>query len=382
MDKNPLKYVPGQPDKSLNDFFSAFKEMPVNAPAGHFEAMLAAHSAKAGMWHAIAQGIIKIGTSAIYHLAAVSLLFTGYLLLENIGTTADKNHAQTFVNSTEIKKKASFVVNEINQSVPITKSDASLVRNLKITPKAVLTSNDNAVPTDMKVNSEYEISYRTLDALTETNNSNNEISLKNEAFAPEKLSESYNDIIIFEPDGLQTLFNTYVENSSFWIAGLGKATGLGSKAGIFNGVKFGWTMNNSLSIGLFANKMETVSKFDIFTENSQQVNGDLGLIYGGVFVEKIFNPEQQLHYFASVSVCGGGYYVNSNGTSSTVRPMAAIEPGLGIEYNLFRNFRIGAEAQYRFVKDINMYDRFPNSNINSILTNNFSLALFFKVGIL
>lgn len=49
MDKNPLKYVPGQPDKSLNDFFSAFKEMPVNAPAGHFEAMLAAHSAKAGM---------------------------------------------------------------------------------------------------------------------------------------------------------------------------------------------------------------------------------------------------------------------------------------------------------------------------------------------
>ena len=144
--------------------------------------------------------------------------------------------------------------------------------------------------------------------------------------------------------------------------------------------------------------MTTNNTFD-YTENLEDIDGnlvadstrrlDLGMGYGGIFIEYVLNPKKAFHLTFPLFIGAGGAqvgvktpldlnvstpqdyttydYVESSG-------FFVLEPGINIELNMSKFFRLDIGASYRFISGTQL------QRLSSNDLSDFSFNLGLKFG--
>lgn len=136
-----------------------------------------------------------------------------------------------------------------------------------------------------------------------------------------------------------------------------KSTELRDESIVMAGLRGGWIINRTLGIGFEGYGIIPTASFDdIGTEDIMPVGG-----YGGMFLELIFFSNQVIHVTFPISGGAGwlGYYEDdsSNITSIDGDQIGEdvfwyVEPGVSLEVNIARNFRLSGGVSRRFVQDL------------------------------
>lgn len=163
------------------------------------------------------------------------------------------------------------------------------------------------------------------------------------------------------------------------------------------GGKGGWVINNKFVIGGGGYGMPSNNTFD-YTENLEDIDGnlvvdstrklDLGMGYGGIFFEYVLNPKKALHLTFPLFIGAGGAQIGirseqeTNITSqqdySTYEYIESsgffvLEPGVNIELNMTKYFRLDFGASYRFISGTQL-QRLSSNNLSDF---SFNLGLKF-----
>lgn len=140
-----------------------------------------------------------------------------------------------------------------------------------------------------------------------------------------------------------------------------RMTQLNEDLGLLMGAHGGIILNNHFVIGLGGYGL--TSNFKV--ENNEEID-DLYLYggYGGLILGAIFSPKEVVHIYTPVLIGAGGMEVTDrNYMNNFHRPQSpfssysetsaffVVEPGLEVEINVTRFFKIGLGASYRFVSE-------------------------------
>jgi hypothetical protein len=193
------------------------------------------------------------------------------------------------------------------------------------------------------------------------------------AFAQEKDSER-------KQEEFRTLLGNSRHNGLYGAFTVGYSEIEDRQAIIFGG-RFEWITGHSLGLGfggsgfINENHRDPVLNTDVFLTGG----------YGGLYLEPILMPNYPVHISFPVLLGAGGIsYVtkdwdfNHNMVQDSEAFLIA-EPGVEIEFNLTRNFRLAIGTSYRFTTrfDVGMS---PSPVVNSSALQGFSYLMTFKFG--
>lgn len=140
-----------------------------------------------------------------------------------------------------------------------------------------------------------------------------------------------------------------------------KLTQINGEWGLAVGGRGGWIISNSLSLGGGGYGIVTNHKVD----DQQNTNSDilLNVGWGGGFIEYI-NSSNQVFHFTVNSLIGAGdasYYLKDdeshwNNTIGKSSSFFVFEPGITIDVNLLKFFRISLGASYRYVSGLELFN--------------------------
>lgn len=186
----------------------------------------------------------------------------------------------------------------------------------------------------------------------------------------------------------QTLFGDDIEYGGYGALSMGY-TNVGDYNAILLGIQGAWIIGHGVGIGLAGRGFisETTSY------NSDNDWSMLGGGYGGIYIEPIFLGKQPIHFTTPVIVgLGGISYSNSILNDFDYYEEAyewdnffVVEPGVEVEMNITRFFRIAAGASYRFTSDVELSYSSPVSSVPESVDvlddlDGFSYKLCFKFG--
>lgn len=128
------------------------------------------------------------------------------------------------------------------------------------------------------------------------------------------------------------------------------------------GGKIGMTFNDKFSLGFAGYSLANNSNFDINVGTPQQEPVRIGMGYGGLNLEYTLFTNKKIHFSIPVLIGAGGVYVyeddddyfNSEWDEIENSAMFVIEPGVDLEINLFKFFRVGLGATYRYVSETDL----------------------------
>jgi len=108
--------------------------------------------------------------------------------------------------------------------------------------------------------------------------------------------------------------------------------------------------------------------------------------YGGMFLEPIIFPLQPIHVsFPLFFGVGGAGFISNTADDELyytyhedADAFLVLRPGVEVELNLLKYFRIGIGARYRYLYDLNL--RYEESYLNNSILNGFSGGISFKFG--
>jgi len=139
-----------------------------------------------------------------------------------------------------------------------------------------------------------------------------------------------------------------------------------------------WIANHSLGLGVGGKGFFSEYHYD--NNLNEEVN--LQGFYGGLHVEPILGAKEALHFAFPVMIGGGriahadkfigDYYYEYN--INDVDGFFIIEPGVELEVNMLRYFRLSLGAYYLYTSPIDLYDT-PEDALNG-----FNFGLTFKFG--
>ncbi len=178
---------------------------------------------------------------------------------------------------------------------------------------------------------------------------------------------------------IQTLFGNNVEHGGYGAIMVNYSL-IDGKDAWLAGMRGGWLIDHRFMIGLggygFANNLY----FDnVLSDRENFLTGG----YGGLVVEPILLPRFPVHLSFPVLIGAGGiahvdgYYWNHNDYQwNTIDASAffVIEPGVELELNMVRHFRVAFAVTYRYTGDIKLIDM-PKD-----VMNGFNYGLAFKFG--
>ena len=161
-------------------------------------------------------------------------------------------------------------------------------------------------------------------------------------------------------------------------------TQLDGKDAFIGGIKGGWLINHSVTLGLagfgFINDISSSGPDGEYRTN-------LAGGYGGLLVEPVIAPNFPVHVTFPIIIGAGGisYYEDYwNSDNSSYPPgyydgyldsdaFFLFEPGMEIELNIVHFFRIAVGGSYRYTSDINLIDYNEDllRNFNAYFTLNF-----------
>ena len=150
------------------------------------------------------------------------------------------------------------------------------------------------------------------------------------------------------------------------------------RATFLMGARGCWIVNHSLGIGVGGKGFFTEYHYDPLLNEEVNLQG----LYGGLHVEPILGGKEAIHFSFPVLIGGGriahadefrgGYYYEYN--INDVDGFFAIEPGVELEVNMLRYFRISFGAYYLYTSTLDMYDT-PDDALNG-----FNVGVTFKFG--
>jgi hypothetical protein len=131
-------------------------------------------------------------------------------------------------------------------------------------------------------------------------------------------------------------------------------------ASLLIGGRIGMTFNEKFTLGLGGYGLVNNSNFD--TGDAMYPEARIGMGYGGLALEYTFFSNKKVHFTIPVLVGAGGVYVYEdvddffNNTWDEIENSAAfvVEPGVNIELNLFKFFRVDLGASYRMVSETSL----------------------------
>ena len=161
-------------------------------------------------------------------------------------------------------------------------------------------------------------------------------------------------------DDMQTVFNK--ENLKFtggYLAPEIKVSNVHEDISMFLGGKLGFTFNEKFSIGMAGYGLVNNSNFPrlVSTNPDTYESTSIGFGYGGLNLEYTIFSNKVVHFTIPVVLGAGGvtlYEDNGNWMNNEwneIENSAAfvVEPGVTIELNLFKFFRVDLGASYRYV---------------------------------
>ncbi|MFH2095542.1 MAG: hypothetical protein ABIJ16_07550 [Bacteroidota bacterium] len=157
-------------------------------------------------------------------------------------------------------------------------------------------------------------------------------------------------------------------------------TEIDGKEGMSIGGRGGLIIGHGLTIGLGGYGFFNDYYYDPYLFENVNIEGG----YGGFFLEPIILPKFPVHLAFPVFFGAGGvaymsdnYYNDYDEWESDVRDSDAflvVEPGVELELNLLKFFRISFGASYRYTTDINLM------NTKKDVLNGLSTGITFKLG--
>jgi hypothetical protein len=152
-----------------------------------------------------------------------------------------------------------------------------------------------------------------------------------------------------------------------------------NEAMFFMGARGCWVFNHAFSMGLGGYGLTNALSYEQFSGGPHTlINGG----YGGLFLEPIIGSKLPIHVALPILLGVGGveyadiYYDNgdywTDATHSDV--ILVVEPGISVEINMTKFFRLGLNASYRYIEGVTF------SNINETSLDGFSGGLSMKFG--
>ena len=199
------------------------------------------------------------------------------------------------------------------------------------------------------------------------------------SYAQEYKSEPIGDIR--KQSDIKTLTGENHHSGGFG-AVMFKASEFRDKTFAMMGLRGGWIINRSIAVGIEAQGIIPSAKFENMATDPDQKAILLGG-YGGLFVEPILYSNKVIHVTFPVTSGAGwlGYhedwehddiYRDNDLIDDDV--FWYIEPGIGLELNVTRHFRMNFGVTKRFTQDLDLIDT------KSEDFNNLNYFLTFKIG--
>lgn len=174
----------------------------------------------------------------------------------------------------------------------------------------------------------------------------------------------------------KTIFNSSKKSIGHYGAFSTKYGTVENSNTVFIGGKGGWIIDHKLALGFGA--------YGLYGDNQNittniQYNYSGG--YGGFIIEPIFYSSKVVHFSMPIML-GGGWIFRVQKLDDHSEIMysdlifLAIEPGLEVNFNITKKFRIGIGAYYTIANDID-----SKSELNDAIMNNLSIGLQFKWGV-
>lgn len=138
-------------------------------------------------------------------------------------------------------------------------------------------------------------------------------------------------------------------------------TQIDGEVGFITGGRLGLILNHGFTIGLAGYGFFNDYRWD----NTLQSNVNLQGGYGGIFIEPIIKPKFPIHLSFPVIMGVGGveyvsdryyYYDEWNGYVEDVDAYMLVEPGVELDLNITKFFRVSAGASYRYTSKVKIAD--------------------------
>jgi hypothetical protein len=196
----------------------------------------------------------------------------------------------------------------------------------------------------------------------------------------------------------KTIFNGNRNNNKIIHGGYGgimmNYTQIDNKDAFLAGLRGMWIINHGIGIGIggygFANELH----FDHNSDNNDNDKNDYSLAggYGGLVIEPIIGAKHPVHVSFPVLIGAGGvaairdYYWSTNHPHDDYEYYAedaeaffVVEPGVEVELNMVKFFRIAIGGYYRFTSNVSLYPYYTSEVIDPELSG-FSVGLTLKFG--
>lgn len=161
-----------------------------------------------------------------------------------------------------------------------------------------------------------------------------------------------------------------------------KASEFKDKTFAMMGLRGGWIINRSVAIGIEAQGIIPSAKFENINPDPDEKAILLGG-YGGLFIEPVLFSNNVIHITFPIASGAGwlGYHedweddrIRRNNELIDDDVFWYVEPGVGIEINVTRHFRMNFGVTKRFTQDLELVDT-KNKDFNNL---NYFLTL--KIG--
>jgi hypothetical protein len=184
-----------------------------------------------------------------------------------------------------------------------------------------------------------------------------------------------------ESHEMQTVFNTKNHaNGGYGAFHFGYST-IGGRDALITGFRGGWVVNHQFVLGFAGTSMISEEK----KNNLPLVNNYLTGGYGGFLIEPILFPEKPVHVSFPMIFGGGGvvlldadYEMNSGNHfdpfNNSMSNFFIFNPGVEIEFNMARVFRMGIGLSYRLTTAVDL------PGYESSLMRGGDVYLIFKFG--
>ncbi len=132
------------------------------------------------------------------------------------------------------------------------------------------------------------------------------------------------------------------------------------------GAKGAWIINHNLGLGIAGYGLMTKSNTDNIANAANGyagLNYEYGGGYGGLLIEPILFGKNPIHLSFPIIVGAGGlaYFTNAYDGEADQNPyfedsnaFFVVEPGVELELNVIRYFRVALLASYRYTSDISL----------------------------
>lgn len=171
-------------------------------------------------------------------------------------------------------------------------------------------------------------------------------------------------------------------------------TKIAGKDAFLSGGRGGWLIDHHFTLGLAGYGFFTDVDFNDPYQQPTIDNYSLGGGYGGLLLEPIIFPFRPVHVSFPVLIGGGGAFVIDEMYYHGGYPVYdeygsygscfVLEPGIDIEFNIVKFFRVALNVSYRYTSDLNLdYYSFPGIvefSVPSDALRGFNAGLTMKFG--